>query len=70
MVAVAIGVVDEIVLMLFVGGEEDCALSHVCGDPFLLVAAELACVDPLLRTMTLFVQSYFVVNHLLSLQRT
>ena len=48
MVAVTIGVVYEIVLMLLVGGVENCAFPHICGDALLLVAAELACVDPLL----------------------
>ena len=50
MVAITVGVVDQIVLVLFMGRVEDCALSHVCGDALLLIAAELTSVDPLLET--------------------
>jgi hypothetical protein len=48
MVAVPVGIVDKVILMFFMGGVEDGALPHICGDALLLVAAELACVDSLL----------------------
>ena len=48
MVAVTIGVIDKIVLMFLVGGVEYCTFPHVCSDALLLIAAELACVNPLL----------------------
>ena len=49
MVTVSIGIIDKVILMFFMGGVEDSALPHIWGDALLLVAAELACIDPLLE---------------------
>ena len=60
MVAVTIGVIDEIVLMLLMGGVEYCAFPNVCGDALLLVAAEVACIDPLLVIVKLIMRLFVI----------
>lgn len=49
MVAVAVGVVEQVVLVLFVGRVEDGALAHVSCHSLLQVAIQFASVDPLLQ---------------------